>query len=88
MVFEMIEFNEVVFQGETYKTREVQVPLTCSCLIGTEDLEAVLMDDDDFVSEEAMKIDERICYYVTNEEMNLPEDELSALLHNYLYMYG
>ncbi len=71
------------FQNINFKTREIALPEFGNVLISTNTLnEKLLNSNGSYVSEEALKIDEYIFYFVEEGEIELPETELTELLIN------
>jgi Uncharacterized protein conserved in bacteria len=68
----------ITFNGNEYPIRTVTV-LGQALTISTTDLQAVLLEND---SPDAEAVDNRIAYYVEPEEIQLPEQSLTALLRN------
>lgn len=61
-MIETITFNKKQFPFRILKFKEFG-----EVLISTEDLDSVIMNDSNYISDEARIIDEKIFYYVPNE---------------------
>lgn len=71
----------ITFQNTTFKSREINLTEFGDVLISTNALNTLLMNESgSYVSEEAIKIDELIFYFVEEHAIDLPEDELRTLL--------
>ncbi len=72
----------IKFRNKKYKSREIYLSEFYEVLISTTSLNDALMNEvgSNYVSEEAMHIDELIYYFVEENQIDLPEDELRTLL--------
>jgi hypothetical protein len=72
----------IKFRNKKYKSRTIYLSEFYEVLISTTSLNDALMNEagSNYVSEEAMYIDELIYYFVEENEIDLPEDELRTLL--------
>jgi hypothetical protein len=72
----------IKFRNKKYKSREIYLSEFYEVLISTTSLNDALMNEvgSNYVSEEAMYIDELIYYFVEENQIDLPEDELRTLL--------
>ncbi|GMO61866.1 MAG: hypothetical protein Ta2A_08210 [Treponemataceae bacterium] len=67
--------------GNRYKVREIEIPGIGLCNISTVSLNSVIMTAaGGYTSERAGKLDEQIYYFVNDNKIDLPNDELEALL--------
>jgi hypothetical protein len=77
-------FKPITLNGITYKARIVKLPNEGAVMIGTIALEKALFKDGDssheYVSDEAEEIDEEIFFYVEENELELPVNELIAII--------
>lgn len=60
----------IKFEGKTYPTKWVDVKGWGEHYIGVESLEEALIHDGEFVSKDAEWLDERIFFYVPDEEFD------------------
>jgi hypothetical protein len=73
----------ITFQNTRYKTREVELPEFGNVLISTDKLNVQLLNENgSYVSEQALRIDEQIFYFVEESEIELLDTELRKLLIN------
>jgi len=73
--------NKIEFQNNQYKTREIELPEIGNILISTTSLNQLLLNDDGgYVSDEAISVDERVYYFVDENEIELSDYELIDLL--------
>lgn len=73
----------IIFKGVHYKTREIELPEFGNVLISTNALNIELLNENgSYVSEEAVKIDEQIFYFVEKGEIELQDLKLKELLIN------
>ena len=74
------------YDGKTWPLRSIVLPTTGEqVLVGTLALDQALRPDDghaEWKDRKAQAIDERIFYYVEEEELNLPSKELAALVES------
>lgn len=69
--------DTIEFQNQEFKVREIGLPEFGNVLISTNSLNELLLDEDGgYTSNEAEIIDEKIFYFVENNEIELNEDEL------------
>lgn len=78
---DMINFT-IKYDGIYYPYRELETLSFGEVLVGTTDLEKVLMDEDmcECVSDEATVIDQQIFYYIESFQMEFSDDELLELI--------
>ena len=76
----------MIFDSQDYTIRVIDTPTYGTVKIADTTLSDALMNEtgDDFVSDKARRIDESISFYVVPEHINLPEDELVALVEDVL----
>lgn len=73
--------NKIEFQNREYLLREVELPEIGNVLISTLELNDLLMNKNGgYVSDEAISVDERIYYFVEENEIKLSDDDLIKLL--------
>lgn len=73
--------DKIEFLNKTYQVREIELPEIGNVLISTVELNSLLMNEDGgYVSEKAISIDERIYYFVEENEFKLSNDDLIKLL--------
>lgn len=71
----------ITFLNTRYKIREIELPEFGNVLISTDTLNVELLDKNgSYVSEEALRIDEQIFYFVEENEIELPNIKLRKLL--------
>ena len=79
-------YDSLEYDGKTWSLRSIVLPTTGEqVLVGTIALEQALLPDDghaEWKDRKAKAIDERIFYYVEEEELNLPSKELAALVES------
>ena len=79
-------YDSLEYDGKTWPLRSIVLPTTGEqVLVGTLALEQALLPDDghaEWKDRKAKAIDERIFYYVEEEELNLPSKELAALVES------
>jgi hypothetical protein len=81
------EWDVIEFKRKRYKARRVFVPTVGNVLVSVIALSDKLMTKDGgYVSEEAGGIDTQICYFVSSEEINLPDLELGKLVYEESYL--
>jgi len=71
------------YKGKEYQSREIMYG-DQYFMVSTESLDAALVTKGEYNDAEARYIDETILYYVSDEQINLPIDELEALVVNEL----
>jgi hypothetical protein len=76
----------MIFDSQDYTIRVITTPTYGTVKIADTTLSDVLMNDtgDDFVSDKAKEVDGGIFYYVEPEHIDLPKDELVALVEDLL----
>jgi hypothetical protein len=73
--------DKIEFQNREYLLREVELPEIGNVLISTVELNDLLMNKNGgYVSDEAISFDERIYYFVEENEIKLSDDDLIKLL--------
>ncbi len=73
----------ITFQNTIYKIREIELAEFGNVLISTEALNVKLLNENgSYVSEEAIRIDEQIFYFVEEDEIELLDTELKEVLIN------
>ena len=79
-------YDSLEYDGKTWPLRSIVLPTTGEqVLVGTLALDQALRPDDghaEWKDRKAQAIDERIFYYVEEEELNLPSKELAALVES------
>lgn len=76
-------FNTIEFNGKQFTTRTIDTPTYGLVTIGTTNLNDLLLDEDgSYVSEQAKEIDEGIMYFVSESELNFPEETLLEIVEN------
>lgn len=71
----------IKFQNQLYKVREIALPKIGNVLISTEPLNDLLFNErGQYVSEEAIAVDERIYYFVTEKEIEFNTKRLKNFL--------
>ncbi len=74
----------IEFQNREFKVREISLPEFGDVLISTDSLNQLLLKDGSYVSDEAIKIDEQIFYFVNENEIELSEKRLKKLVSKQL----
>ena len=72
------EWIELEFKGKTYPARKVHIKSFGDRYVATESLEHELMVDDEYVSEEAKELDEKIFFYVKDGIISFDDKRLAA----------
>lgn len=73
----------ITFKNRSYKTREIYLPKFGNVLISTDKLNAKLLDENgSYVSKQALLIDEKIFYFVEEEEIELIDKDFKKILIN------
>ncbi|MFT4203471.1 MAG: hypothetical protein QM610_06105 [Chitinophagaceae bacterium] len=73
--------EEITFQEINYQIREIEIPEVGNVLISTTTLnDALITEDGGYVSIEASNVDEKIFFFVENNEITLSDSELSNLI--------
>lgn len=71
----------IKFQNTNYKTREIKLREFGNVLISTNSLSAKLLDEKcSYVSEEAIRVDEQIFFFVEDDEIEFPDIKLKKML--------
>lgn len=71
----------ILYQRKNYKSREIVLPVYGEVLISVTSLnEKLMLDSGNYASKEALDIDEKIYYFVTEDQIDLPVEELQALI--------
>jgi len=68
------------FQNREFKVREISLPEFGDVLISTNSLNELLLKDGSYVSDEAIRIDEQIFYFVDENEIAFSDEELISLI--------
>lgn len=64
-----------------FKVREIDLPEFGNVLISTNSLNELLFNEEgSYISDEAVEVDEQIFYFVEENEIELPEEELVTLI--------
>lgn len=67
----------IEFQNKEFKVREIELSEFGNVLISTNSLNQLLLNDyGGYISDEAKIVDEKIFYFVENNEIELNEEEL------------
>ena len=75
----------ITFQNEIFKTRNLALSGFGNVLISTISLnEKLLNENGTYTSEEALKVDEQIFYFVEKNEISLPNQKLAEIILNQL----
>lgn len=72
--------DTLVFASTEFNIRGLNLPEFGKVLISTTTLNDALLKEGTYVSEEAIKIDEKIFYFVEPEEINLSDKELKSII--------
>jgi hypothetical protein len=73
--------DKLEFQNKEYLIREIELPEMGNVLISTVELNDFLMNNEgNYVSDEAISVDERIYYFVQENEIKLSDGDLIKLL--------
>lgn len=76
-----MKMDTINFQNTKFKIREIELPKIGNVLISTTSLNELLLNtDDNYVSNEANTIDDNICFFVDNKEIELSDVELLNLI--------
>ncbi|TRW22794.1 hypothetical protein FMM05_16180 [Flavobacterium zepuense] len=70
----------IQFQNKEFLTRILNLPEFGEVLISTTSLNDLLLGDDDYTSDKALAIDEEVFYFVEDEQIELPYNELRDLV--------
>lgn len=74
-----------MFEDTWYKTRELNLPSFGYIAISTIELRNLLLDDDcEYTSDEARATDEKIFYFVQDDEINMRSRILTKLIQSQL----
>ena len=64
-----------------FKVKEIDLPEFGNVLISTNSLNELLFNEEgSYISDEAVEVDEQIFYFVEENEIELPEEELVTLI--------
>ena len=76
----------IPWHGKTYHAVEITLsPGTEEeefATVSTEELEEVLLPEIEKGNKKAISLDEEIIYYVTSDEINLPEEQIREIVEN------
>lgn len=73
--------DKIEFQNKEYKVREIEIPEFGNVLISTNSLNELLLNESgSYISEEAIAVDERIFYFVEENEIEFSDEELINLI--------
>jgi hypothetical protein len=73
--------DKIEFQNKEYKVREIELPEFGNVLISTNSLNELLLNEDgSYTSEEAIAVDERIFYFVEENEIEFSDEKLKNLI--------
>ncbi|HKC69704.1 MAG TPA: hypothetical protein VKG26_15810 [Bacteroidia bacterium] len=73
----------IYFLNTNYKTREITSSVFGTVLISTQSLNNNLLNSDgSYISDEALNLDEKIFYFVEDDEIELSEDKLNEIINN------
>jgi hypothetical protein len=75
-----MELETVEYNGIKYPTRYIETPKERGVMVASTELRDVLIVNDEYIDEVARYIDEGIFFYVSPEEMLLPDEELTKLI--------
>lgn len=82
MLYDKIPTDTIKFNGRDYPIREICLGDDIGkVIVSVESLNDALMNDGDYVSEEARQEDEKIYTCVGREELRLPEEDLIIFIH-------
>ena len=71
----------IEFKNKEFKVREIDLPEFGNVLISTNSLNELLFNEEgSYISDEAVEVDEQIFYFVEENEIELPEEELVTLI--------
>ncbi len=70
----------IEFQKKQYRIREINLPKLGEVLISTTTLNEVLLENGNYVSNEAARIDEQIFYFVNEREITFSNKKLINLV--------
>ena len=74
--------DTINFQNKEFKLRELELPEIGNVLIATNSLnESLLNEYGSYVCDEAIIVDEKIFYFVNDNEMRLSDKELMNLIN-------
>jgi hypothetical protein len=77
--------NNIKFQNQSFKVRELDLPEFGNVLISTCTLNNKLMNENGlYVSKKALDIDEQLFYFVEDNEISLQNQKLTELIINQL----
>lgn len=69
--------DSIEFQNQEFKVREIELPEFGNVLISTNSLNELLLNEDGcYTSDESEIVDEKIFYFVDDNEIELSEEEL------------
>lgn len=73
--------DTIKFKNKEYKRREIELPELGNIFISTTSLNDILMNyGSHYVSKEAQNIDEQICFFVEENEIELNDEDLVNLV--------
>ncbi|MDX2174274.1 MAG: hypothetical protein SFY56_14325 [Bacteroidota bacterium] len=71
------------FQNKDFKVRELDLPEFGSVLISTTSLSNLIVDENgNYLSDEAIAIDEQLFFFVEENEIDLDENELITIINS------
>ena len=76
--------EKIQFQNQEFKVREIELPEFGNVLISTTSLNDLLLREGKYTSNYAIEIDERIFYFVDQNEIELGEANLINLVSSQL----
>lgn len=74
--------NTIVFQNKKYPIRKIKLMKLGEILISTISLNKLLLKGGNYVSNEAMFVDEQIYYFVNSRQIKLGQERLTKLVNS------
>jgi hypothetical protein len=73
--------ENIEFQNKIFKVREIELPEFGNVIISTNSLNEILLNSGIYSSEEARSVDEKIFFFVEDNEIELTDEELIKVLN-------
>ena len=73
--------DTIIFENKKFKTRDIDLPEHGTVTISTSSLNNLLLSENDkYISDEAISIDEKIFYFVQDHEIEFEAEKLIELI--------
>ena len=77
--------NTIQFNNRDFRVKEIELPEFGNVLISTNTLNKLLLKEDgSYVSDEAEAVDEKIFYFVEDNEIELSQEEIILIVNSEL----